>query len=506
MDNYPDAVEMSLKSQYQSEAEVSFVDSLTGLFNHGFFQMSLGREIDRSRRYGVPFNLILVDIDSFSDFNKRRSHLQGDRILSELAYIIKNNIRVTDLAARFSGDVIAVIMINALTESAVVLGERIRQGFEEQTGGCVTLSVGIASCSGADTDRESLLDMACHALSSAKMKGKNRVQVFGTEESIVLEDTPTVLVVDDEPKNVKLLKALLEHKGYEVAVAGCGKEALSIVKKVDIDLVLLDVMMPGIDGYEVCRHLKQNPSTRLIPVVMVTALDDEVSRIKGIEAGADDFISKPPNHVELMARVKSLVKVKMLNNSLTSIENVLFSVANIIEAKDAYTQGHITRVSNLAVDVGRRMGLTKKQIAELRIGGILHDIGKIGVPEEILNKPGALEPDEWETMKAHPVIGYRIAMPLKKNLGCALEVIRHHHEKLDGSGYPDGIIGNEIGVEAKIMAVVDSYDALITDRPYRKGMTREKTFQILRNEAGAGKLDKDVVACLIEMIGETKSI
>ena len=185
---------------------------------------------------------------------------------------------------------------------------------------------------------------------------------------------------------------------------------------------------------------------------------------------------------------------------MASIENVLFSLANTVEAKDTYTQGHVERVSNMAVNLGKKLGMTGRELEALRFGGALHDIGKIAVPGKILNKPGPLDPNEWEIMKSHPDEGCKICLPLMKNLGPALEVIRHHHEKLDGSGYPDGLKGDEISVAARVMGVVDIYDALITDRPYRKGMSKEKAFEILREEAERDKLDKEVVEVLIKML------
>jgi putative two-component system response regulator len=299
---------------------------------------------------------------------------------------------------------------------------------------------------------------------------------------------------------VKLLGAVLAPLNYEIFKSYNGAEALSLIKKVNIDLVLLDIMMPDMDGYEVCRRLKQSEATRLISIVMVTALDDLEARIKGIEAGADDFIIKPPNKVELMARINSLLRVNQLNKKLISIENVLISIASAVEAKDVYTQGHTQRVADMAVALGKKKGLSAIETDALRLGGILHDVGKIGVPREILNKPGPLDPDEWEIIKGHPDSAYRICLPLKKTLGPALEAIRHHHEKLDGSGYPDGIKGEDISVLARILAIVDIFDALDTDRSYRKGMPREKTFKILCQEAGEGKLDKGIVEHLIELL------
>jgi putative two-component system response regulator len=194
------------------------------------------------------------------------------------------------------------------------------------------------------------------------------------------------------------------------------------------------------------------------------------------------------------------VRVKSLNDKLTSIESVLFSLANTIEAKDSYTEGHVQRVANMATSLGRLMGMNEKDVKALMLGGILHDIGKIKVSDSILNKPGALLPDEWEIMKEHSEIGYQICYPLKKSLGTALDVIRYHHEKLDGTGYPFGLKDGEIPMVARIMAVVDIYDALVTDRPYRKGMSTQEGIKILHEMVDEGKLDAAVVRSFSEMI------
>ena len=478
---------------YEKETGAQYTDGLTGLLNHGFFEMAFSREFKRSERFGEPFALALIDVDSFSHYNKRLSAAAGDRILREIAELILINIRQIDLAARYSGDVLAVVFIKSNTQSASVALERMRQAIEKKYGGDPTISVGLASYPDDATTKEVLTEKARKALLKAKLGGKNKVCFFEKKCPTVSNELPKILVVDDEPRNVKLLEANLLPLNYEVIKAFNGEDALAIVNKVDIDLILLDVMMPNMDGYEVCRRLKASEATRLIPVIMVTALDGIEDKIKGIEAGADDFLTKPPNNSELVARTKSLVKLKKLNNNLTSIEGVLFSLANTVEAKDAYTQGHVERVSSLAMRLGQKMSLPESELEALRYGGALHDIGKIGVPREIINKAGPLDIGEWEIIKNHPDIGYKICFPLRMNLGPALDVIRYHHEKLDGSGYPDGLKGEEISTVARIMAVSDIFDALITDRPYRKAMPRAKALEILRKEAEEGKLDREVV-------------
>jgi putative two-component system response regulator len=486
-------MEPELITIYENETGAHYIDSLTGLLNHGIFEMALSHEFQRSERFGESFVLALIDVDSLSLFNKQSSSAAGDRILREISELILINIRHIDLAARYSGDMLAVVFIKSDKKSAMVPLERIRQAIEKKYNGNPTISIGLASYPEDASIKDVFFEKARKALLKAKLEGKNKVCFFEKDSQTAAYEIPKILVVDDEPSNVRLLEAILLPLNYEVIKAFNGEDALNIVTKTDVDLILLDVMMPGMDGYEVCRRLKSNEQTRLIPVVMVTALENIEHKIKGIEAGADDFLTKPVNKLEIRARTKSLVNLKQLNNNLVSIEQVLFSLAITVEAKDTYTQGHVERVSNLAMTLGHKMALSAKDIEALRYGGALHDIGKIGVPGEIINKPGPLDPEEWEIMKNHPDIGHKICLPLEKNLGLALNVIRYHHEKLDGSGYPDGIRGEEIPTVARIMGVADIFDALITDRPYRKAMPRAQALEVLRKEAKEGKLDKEVV-------------
>ncbi|BBO89368.1 HD-GYP domain-containing protein [Desulfosarcina ovata] len=350
-------------------------------------------------------------------------------------------------------------------------------------------------------DEPKIFKEAQSALKQAKIKGKNRVFHYRQLKKKESEKhQSSILLVDDEPLNLKLMQGLLQPLGYTLYTAKNGLDALYRLEKAEIDLVLLDVMMPDMDGFSVCRTIKANEETRLIPVVLLTSLDDVETKVQGIEAGADDFITKPPHKSELIARIKSLLRVKQLNSNLTSIENVLFSMAKSVEAKDSYTQGHVDRVSELASSIGRNMSLSENEMEALRIGGALHDVGKLGVPEEILNKPGPLDNGEWTVMKTHPEIGYKICLPLKKNLGQALDIVRHHHEKLDGSGYPDGLKADEILMVTRIMTVADIFDALTSDRPYRKAMSTVKATQILLKEAQKGKIDSVVTRCLLQLM------
>jgi putative two-component system response regulator len=297
-----------------------------------------------------------------------------------------------------------------------------------------------------------------------------------------------ILVVDDEQIIVELHKKLLEKQGYRVIVACNGREAFKRVLTEKPDLVLTDVFMPEMDGLQLCDQLKKGERTNLIPIIMVTSADDFDHKIRGIETGADDFLAKPVRPKELYARVKSLLRIKSLTDSLDSAETVIFSLANAIEAKDQFTKGHTDRVSSLAVSLGEYIGLNSEDIGTLSKGGILHDIGKIGIKDTILNKPGKLTAEEFEEIKKHPETGEKICLPLH-SLQPVLPIIKHHHEKYDGSGYPCGLAGENIPLLARIMAIADVYDALTSRRAYRDAMSHTEAMEILRRETSENKFD-----------------
>jgi len=478
-------------------------DSLTGLVNYDVFQVILEWESVRSRRYGTSFTLALLDIDSFSLYNERNGTAQGDDILRKIARIIRKTIRRCDIAARYAGDVFAVILTKYPAEPSHTAVERIRDEVEAFTRGEVTLSAGLATCPQDATYGNLLIDKAQDALTVAKTGGGNKVYFLKGEGQAAVGEKTRILLAG-ERKQVQDTEALIAafDPDCEIIKASGGSEALSLIDRMEVDLILIDAVMPEPDGYEVCRRLKENEDTRTIPVIILTSSDNRNDKIRAIEAGADDFMMTPPDRIELMARIQSLLRERALNRKLTSIESVLISMANAVEAKDVYTQGHSVRVSDMAVTLGKKMNLSEGEIDALRLGGILHDIGKIGVPGEILNRPGRLTPDEFEIVKTHPEASCNICQPLQKTLGLALDVIRHHHEKLDGSGYPDGLQGEDISVIARIAGVVDIFDALIANRPYRSAMSREDAFATLMREADEGKLDRKIVGHLIEMVGE----
>ena len=294
---------------------------------------------------------------------------------------------------------------------------------------------------------------------------------------------PSVLVVDDVKANRELLDGHLAALGYEVREAADGQAALDAIDAAEPDLVLLDIEMPKIDGLEVCRRIKSHPLRRLVPVVLITARSDRATRLAGLQAGADDFLTKPFDAQELLVRTKVLLRDRSLNTRLDAAENVLLAIARAVEARDDYTVHHAERVGAYAREIARDHGLEGEDLEIVYRGGVLHDVGKIGIRDAILLKPGPLTDDEFVVMKGHSIEGERICGPLRSTEH-NVPIIRHHHERWDGTGYPDGLAGDSIPIGARIVAVGDAWDAMVTDRPYRAGLPRYEAIRRLR--AGAG--------------------
>lgn len=312
----------------------------------------------------------------------------------------------------------------------------------------------------------------------------------------VSDRVSSVLVVDDLEANGRLMARLLSRDGYRLRIAHDGQEALDAIAQEHPDVILMDVLMPRLDGFEACRSIKDDPATRLIPVVLVTALADTNSRIKGLEVGADDFISKPFSEPELRARVRSLLRIKHYTDELDSAESVILSLALTIEARDGTTDGHCQRLADYAAALGNAIGLAPHEIAALQLGGYLHDIGKVGIADNILLKPGPLTPDEYERMKQHTIIGDTLCGELR-SLRHVRPIVRHHHERQDGSGYPDGLKGDAVPLLAQIIGVVDVFDALTTSRPYKTALSVERAIQILLDEVDRGWRRRSLVETFI---------
>lgn len=319
------------------------------------------------------------------------------------------------------------------------------------------------------------------------------------ENALLRRRVPHILVVDDNPDTMVLMRELLVHRGYDVVAVADVVEAEAEIRRQAPDLILSDVIMPGKSGYEFCRELKDNSETRLIPFVLITGLSDREDRLKGIEAGADDFLNKPIFAEELFARVKSLLKLKEFTDELETAESVLCTLGRSVESRDPYTEGHCERLAQHASDLGRHLGLEEGSIVALRRGGYLHDLGKIAVPDDILKKGSNLTAAEWKIMRLHPVTGENICRPLK-SLRQVLPIIRSHHEHSDGSGYPDGLQKHDIPLLPRILQVVDVYDALCTVRPYKPALTHEQSATTMREEAKAGLWDEELVTEFFSML------
>ncbi|MBI1918102.1 MAG: response regulator [Planctomycetes bacterium] len=297
-----------------------------------------------------------------------------------------------------------------------------------------------------------------------------------------------ILVVDDNQGVANLLQVLLSTEGYGVELAADGREALACVAQHPPDLILLDLDLPYVDGYEVCRRLRQSPATRLTPVVIITAQGGSQSKLEAWELGADDFLTKPFHAVEVVTRCRSLLRIKRLVEERDSAEAVVFALVRAVEAKSPYTHGHSGRVQAYALALARVVGFGADDLEVLRKGALLHDIGKISVPDAILNKPGALTAAEYAIIKAHPEQGAHIVESLS-SVRDAVPLIRWHHERLDGRGYPDGLMGGQIPELVRVLSVADVYDSLASERPYRAGLPLARCLEMLQTSAAEGGLD-----------------
>jgi putative two-component system response regulator len=308
-----------------------------------------------------------------------------------------------------------------------------------------------------------------------------------------------ILVVDDTPENREILVDLLGNEGYILDTAEDGAEAVDKALASPPDLILMDVSMPRLTGFEACRRLKADERTHLVPIVLVTGLVAREDRIQGIAAGCDDFLTKPVDTEQLIARTRNLLRTKSLVDELEQAENVLVSLATALDAKDNYTRGHSERVAKYAEALGAAVGLGRIERRNLRRAGLLHDIGKIGTDLAYLHKPGPLTTQEYAEVKKHPVIGYEICLPLR-TMAPLLSLIRGHHERLDGRGYPDNLRGDEVPMTMRCLSIADIYDAITSDRSYRKALPRDRAFQILHDEASIGMWDARLVDLFFEQV------
>lgn len=310
---------------------------------------------------------------------------------------------------------------------------------------------------------------------------------------------PRVLLVDDDPMQRQLLHTLLEPDGYDLATAADGGEAMRAVAEELPDLILLDVRMPGLDGFGVIERLKQDDWTSAVPVIMLTAAEDHGDRLHALQLGAEDLLRKPVDRAELRARVRSLLQGRQHRLEREQAEAVLLVVARMVEARDPWMQGHSDRVARLVLGLGQALGVEARGLRTLALGARLHDIGLVALPEAILLKAGPLAAAEKAAIRTHPAVGEGMLRPLE-TLDAVRPLVRQHHERMDGSGYPDGLGGVELSLPVRVLAVAEVFDALTVQRPYRRARPAAEAAALLRREAEHGFWDAAVVAALEERI------
>jgi putative two-component system response regulator len=313
-----------------------------------------------------------------------------------------------------------------------------------------------------------------------------------------------VLVVDDDPLGRAVVVQLLRAEGCTVEDAADGRSGYDKAVRLHPDLILLDVVMPGLDGFQVCEKIRQKPGIADVPILMVTSLEDRPSRIRGIESGADDFLSKPIDPTELRARVRTILRLNRyrrmakLNAELQiAYEATLEGLVRALDLRDHETEGHTQRVTTMTMTLAEAIGVPHDQLIHVRRGALLHDLGKIGIPDAVLLKPGRLTPEERTIIEQHPTFAYKVLESIEF-LKPAIEIPWCHHERWDGKGYPQGLAGTQIPLAARVFAVVDVWDAVTSKRPYHDGMTRDEARAILRKAAGS-HFDPMVVDLFLEL-------
>jgi putative two-component system response regulator len=306
-----------------------------------------------------------------------------------------------------------------------------------------------------------------------------------------------ILVADDNSTNRQLYRELLQGAGYQVETANGGEAALAAYRKTKPDLMILDIRMPDIDGQEVCRIIKADESAAYLPVILVTAYEQGL-RLRALDCSADELLLAPVNRLELLARVRSLLRLKIYYQDLVRHESVVLSLSAALEAKDPYTRGHSQRVGELSTRLARELGQDTVVVQRMRTAGLLHDIGKVAIPQSLLNKPGRLTSEEFTKLMTHPVVGWEICKPLR-TAQSVLDCILYHHERFDGCGYPEGLSGEAIPYQARLLAVADALDALTSERAYRSSLSVDQAVELLGHETAAGKWDPEISAALTRL-------
>ena len=548
---------VDILADYSAQLESDILsDALTGIANRRAFDYELRRRIIEWNRQRSPLGLLMVDIDFFKTFNDRHGHRVGDIVLRAVAQELEECMREMDLVARYGGEEFAVILPATTSSEARHAGERAREaiaGHEFRVGDQqmqLSVSVGIANAMNGD-DAELLICRADAALYAAKQNGRNRSYFHDGGSCLPVATTAPdtsapnplelprnsnvrstvenarIAIVDDESVIITTVRKHLKNAGFSQFISiNESVEALDIIRCEEPDIVLLDIHMPHVDGIEILKNLRIQDRTKRIPVLILTSSTDTATKVEALNLGANDFLEKPVNSSELTARVRNTLLAKSHVDYLADYTNQLehevrlrtselFAsrreaiqcLARAAEIRDDETGRHVLRVGRYAAIIAQELGLSEERITWLEHSAQLHDVGKIGVPDEILNKPDGLTSEEFDIMKEHCAVGSRIIRDdavsvgeeVKKHaeLGASIfddcnspvmrmaaRVAETHHEKWDGSGYPNGLAGNDIPIEGRITAVADVFDALSTKRPYKQAIPLDRCFEIMEENRG----------------------
>ena len=499
----------------------TMTDRLTGLMNSSAVNNKLHMLCQRRTGY-----LMMIDLDYFKLLDDIYGLETGDSILVSLAEILKRSLGESDVIGRMGGDEFIVFTTFLKDEKELLdfsekLNEELKKEAAEIIGKNtdipIGVSIGVAYVNGGSNDYANALSKATKALKNKKNNGKQGLYIY--EEHLTFDDNHTdngklwVALVDDDMMNLKVAKRILNNSDIDVTTFSSGEELMAFVRYSRPDLILLDLNMPGMDGFDTLKALqRQSAEVAEIPVVFLTSEDDTDTEKKALGLGALDFIRKPfipeiltirvkltAEQLKLQKRISDEVDKKTKENEQLFL-NVVSSLAGAIDAKDVYTNGHSSRVAEYSREIARRYGYSPKEQSDIYIMGLLHDVGKIGVPDSVINKPGRLTDEEFEQIKRHPVIGSQILNNIKEMPKLSVGA-RWHHERYGGGGYPDGLIGEEIPEEARIIAVADAYDAMSSQRSYRSIMPQDKVRSEIANGSGT-QFDPRFVEIMLKMIDE----